>query len=83
MLYPDHSALITAIEPGTAAERAGLKRDDRVISVDGQPLREANELARRIGSMKIGQVVTLEVVRGQQTSKIQVTLAAPIAGAGH
>ena len=38
---PDASGAILAIEPGSLAEEAGLAPGDRVLAVDGEPLKDA------------------------------------------
>jgi regulator of sigma E protease len=38
LLTPDPGAAVGRVTPGSAAEQAGLRRDDRVLSVAGQPV---------------------------------------------
>ena len=41
--------LITSVSPGRAADKAGVKRDDIVLEVDGQPVYNAVDLRSLIG----------------------------------
>jgi len=56
-------ALITSIEPGSPAERAGLRRGDLVIELDGQEIRNATNLRNRVSLVRPGGAITLTVLR--------------------
>ncbi len=57
-------ALVARVEPGSAAQRAGLRSSDLIIAVNGAPIRNAAELKNRIGLAQIGDELTLTVDRG-------------------
>ncbi len=59
----DHGALITGIEPGSAAEEAGLRVDDIIIGVDDRRIDDNRELANAIGLKGSGEDVEIEYVR--------------------
>ena len=59
----DHGALITQVEPGSAAERAGLEPGDVIVSLDGRDIRNADDLSVRIGLMRVGTEVRIGYVR--------------------
>ncbi|MBI2503371.1 MAG: DegQ family serine endoprotease [Candidatus Latescibacteria bacterium] len=61
--------LITVVRPGGAAEKAGVKRGDVVLEVDGKPVRNTVELKSLIGETPPGTRVDLLVARdgGEQT----------------
>ena len=56
-------ALVGAVAPGSAAEKAGMKTGDVITSVDTHPIRSAAELRRTIGMLRVGDKVGLGVVR--------------------
>jgi serine protease Do/serine protease DegQ len=60
----DRGALITGIEPGSAAEGAGLQVDDIIIGVDGRRIDNNRELANAIGLKGSGDKVRIDYVRG-------------------
>ncbi len=60
----DHGALITGIEPGSAAEAAGLHVDDIIVGVDDRRIDNNRELANAIGLKGSGEEVEIEYVRG-------------------
>jgi serine protease Do len=60
----DHGVVITKVQPGSAAENAGLQERDVVVSVDGQPVRDANAFRSMVENTKPGDVLRLRVHRG-------------------
>jgi S1-C subfamily serine protease len=59
----DRGALITGIEPGSAAEVAGLQVDDIITGVNGKRIDSNRELANAIGLRGSGEDVKIEYVR--------------------
>ena len=60
----DRGALITGIEPGSAAEQAGLRVDDIITGVNDKRIDNNRELANAIGLRGSGEEVRIEFVRG-------------------
>ena len=56
-------ALISSVEPGSAADRAGLKSGDVVLAVDGTRVAESADLPRLIGERRPGTDIGLEIWR--------------------
>ena len=67
-------ALVSAIEPGSAAEQAGLHVDDIIITVNEKKIDNSRELANAIGLKGSGETVSIEFVRDGRTRKIEATL---------
>ena len=63
---------IAKILPQSPAERAGLQVQDKILSVDGQPVDNAQQLISYIQQHN-GQVISLHVARESGESDIQVT----------
>ncbi len=74
---PDNQtgALISQVEPGSAAARAGLRPGDVVSAVEGTPVMNATDLRNRIGLSRAGQVTDLTVIRDGHTFTLRATLA--------
>ena len=70
----DSGALVSAIEPGSAAEEAGLHVDDIIIGVNDKKIDNSRELANAIGLKGSGEIVDIEFVRDGRTHKIQARL---------
>ncbi|MBJ90143.1 MAG: serine endoprotease DegQ [Woeseia sp.] len=70
----ESGALITGIEPGSAAEDAGLKVDDIIIGVDDQKIDNNRELANAIGLKGSGESVLIEFVRSGKVQSVAAEL---------
>lgn len=63
--------------PGSPAEAAGLKRFDRIVEVDGHPLKNVNTLeASQVIRGPAGSTAALTLLRGDQTLRVSVVRAA-------
>jgi serine protease Do/serine protease DegQ len=56
-------AVISEVVPDSSAHKAGLERGDVIIAVNGAPIRSAAHLRNRIGLLRLGESVELEVIR--------------------
>jgi serine protease Do len=66
---------VSNVVAGSPADRAGLKVGDTIISVDGKPIKNGDELVADIASRKPGQKVNLGYIRNQQKQEAAVTVA--------
>ncbi len=74
-------ALIQGITEGSPAESAGLRSEDVVTAVDGQPIMRSSQLQQVIARKRPGDRVSLEIYRSRSARTIEVLLAeAPING---
>jgi Do/DeqQ family serine protease len=67
-------ALVSDIVSGSAGERAGLRRGDVILAVDGDPIADSNALRNRIASTKPGTSVELTIVCDGRERKLNPTL---------
>jgi serine protease Do len=56
-------ALVAEPQEGGPAAKAGIKAGDVIAAVDGRPVKDARDLAKRIGAMAPGASVKLDVIR--------------------
>jgi serine protease Do len=68
-------ALVDQPQAGSPAEKAGIKAGDVVVTVSGQPIKDARALAEKIAGASPGNKVQLTVLRDGQNKTIDVTLA--------
>ncbi len=69
-------ALVSSVQPGSAAERAGVQPGDVVVKYDGKPVGAAGELSAMVGQASPGDKAKLEVVRKGETRELTATLGA-------
>lgn len=67
-------ALLSGFTRDSAAERAGLLRDDVVVALDGQPMASKNELIHTLALHPPSSQVKLTLVRSGKSQDISVTL---------
>lgn len=63
-----------AVVPGSPADKAGLRENDIILSIEGEPIKEGQSLQTLISSYKPGDVVTLNIYRAGKTMEVEVTL---------
>jgi serine protease Do len=69
-----HGAVVSSVASGSPAEKAGVKRGDVIVSVDGVNVEDGNTLRNRIASTRPGSTVALGVVRDGSAKTIRVEL---------
>jgi serine protease Do len=67
-------ALVQDVAADSPGERAGIRPYDVVVSVDGEPVRDNDDLIRRISARAPGSTARLDIVRDGRTSAVTVRL---------
>lgn len=67
-------AIIAHIVPQSPADRAGLREEDIIIEIDGDEVKDHNELMRRISLSPVGSTVELTILRNGKQKNITVLL---------
>ena len=67
-------ALVSEPQHDSPAAKAGIESGDVIMSVDGTPVRDARELARRIGTMNPGTTIKLGLFHEGQEKTVTLTL---------
>ena len=67
---------VAAVQPGSPAEKAGLRERDVITHLNGRPLHSAAELRARLALTAIGEELELRTVRNGETRNIRVRIAA-------
>lgn len=67
-------ALVTEVVPNSPAAKAGIRAGDVIVAVDGQRIRNSNDLQMAIMYRKVGEEVTITVVRDRATLAVRVAL---------
>jgi len=66
---------ISDVVAGSPAEQAGLKVGDTIVSVDGKPIKNGDELVADIAARKPGAKVNLGFIRNGKKQEASVTIA--------
>lgn len=65
---------IVQIVDGGAADNAGLRSGDRIVSVDGSEVSSASDVRAALNKHKIGESISITVERNGQTQEFDVAL---------
>lgn len=66
--------LVNSVKPGSAADKAGIKRDDIIIAVNGDKIDEPNVLRNKIAGTLPGTDVQVTVLRDGKEVELTVKL---------
>jgi len=66
--------VITRIEPGGPADRAGVRVGDRVRAVNGTPVQSVDDAQRGIYGASVGDKLTLDIERDGKPRKLELVL---------
>ena len=67
-------ALVSSVDPGSPADKAGLQSGDVILQVDGQPIATAGDLPALIGRAMPGDRVALQVWRDGRAQSLDARL---------
>ncbi len=67
-------ALVSSVEPGSPADRAGLKTGDVILSMDGWPISRIGDLTARVAARKPGDQATLGLWRTGGEHSLEITI---------
>ncbi len=79
-LPSSRGALVSSVEDGSPAEKAGVKQGDVITTYNGKPMADNNQLRNSVASTRPGTAVAVQVLRNGRTETLQATvgeLAAP------
>lgn len=70
--YPEAGILIVTVEDDSPASRAGLKRNDLIIEVNGKRVKTDTDLKRIMVDSSPGDIMELTIYRGDSRQKIKI-----------
>jgi S1-C subfamily serine protease len=71
-LNQETGLLLVAVEPGSPAEQGGLLLGDTIVSLEGAPVRQHDDLLALLSGDRVGKEVSLKLIRGGQPQELKV-----------
>ncbi len=71
-------ALISQVEKGSPAEKAGLLLGDAIVAVDGAAVADSNDVRNSFGLRERGSKVKLTIIRKGKRKEVTVRIGAPL-----
>ncbi|MEO6171125.1 MAG: Do family serine endopeptidase [Lysobacter sp.] len=72
---PDNAgAMVTNVQPGSAAQKAGIERMDVIRSFNGTPVKDVSDLPPMVGALVPGTKAQLEVFRAGKIRRIDLVV---------
>lgn len=65
---------VADVVKGGAADKAGVKAGDVLVSINGEPVRKGSAVQEKINRFRPGDKVSLVVLRGEKEVKLEATL---------
>lgn len=70
-----NGVFISSVEPNGPAAQAGIQANDVITAVNGKAISSAGAFVGELAAKKIGETVTLDVIRNGKTIEVKVTLS--------
>jgi serine protease Do len=69
-----NGVLVSSVQPGFSADKAGIKAGDVITTVDGQTIKDGNDLVNIISARKPGTTIQLGYLRNGKAATANVTV---------
>ncbi|MET0332476.1 MAG: Do family serine endopeptidase [Dyella sp.] len=73
-LGAETGAAVTSVEPGSGAEKAGLRAGDVILSFNGTAIDQASDLPPLVATTKPGSQASVVIMRGGKRQTVPVTI---------
>ncbi len=73
-LGQESGLLVVTVEPGGPAQTAGVLQGDTIVAIDGEPVRQLDELFGKLGALDVGSSHRLGMVRAGERKDVTVTV---------
>jgi serine protease Do len=73
--FANGGVLVNTVTADGPAAKGGVKPDDVIVSIDGKPIKDGDELVANISSRKVGSTVQLGLLRNGAKQTVTVGIA--------
>jgi serine protease Do len=73
-LKETRGVIVSGVKPGGSGERAGIKRGDVIIAVNGEKIEDSNTLRNKVAGTAPGSEATITVVRNGNEQQLKTKL---------
>ena len=70
----DHGVIVGEVKKDGPADKAGIKADDIILSINGQAIKNGDELVARVADMPVGTQTTVSVDRDGKKMDVKLTI---------
>jgi len=71
----DHGVLVTQVFPGDPADKAGIRPQDVILSVNGTAVDSARELSKVVADLSVGETAEIKINRKGEVQTLKVKIA--------
>ncbi len=77
-LQSQHGAVVSRVDAGSPAEKAGMEPGDIIVAVNGHEIRNGSSQIRTlIGLLQIGDTANIDIIRGGERMTVEATIGKP------
>lgn len=76
-LSSTNAAVVTEVMPASPAEKAGLLIGDVITSINGAPIKNANDVVNAIAFLRVNSKATINVLRNNKPMTLYATISDP------
>ena len=69
-----NGVLITEVQPNGPAAAAGLEQGDVILSINGAPVKNTDELVEKVAALSVGQKATIRYLRDRKEKEATLTI---------
>lgn len=71
----NYGALVTDVVANSPAEKAGIQKNDIIVSINNEVVSQASDVTSKISDFEVGDKITIGLIRDNKTLNVDVTLA--------
>lgn len=73
-----NGAVISRVEAGSPADKAGLEPGDIIVAINGQDIKNgSSQIRTAVGLLQVGDTANIDVMRGEEKISVKATIGKP------